>query len=205
MIQNGVKKEKPEHYAQMVIYMDYMKLTRALYFVVNKNTDEIYTERIKEDPAEAKRLRLKAKQIITANTPPVGISQNPAWYKCKFCDFWNHCFNYAWPEANCRTCVHSTPIVNDTDDQRWACERKCRNIELTPKIGCIDHLYIPEFINYFAEVVDANKQENWIEYKCKAAEGVVFRNVSKGYNDPDRYCFTSSELTNLTVDEFAVL
>ena len=124
---NGVQAEKPEHYAQMVIYMEFLELTRALYFVVNKNTDEIYTERIKEDPAEVKRLILKAEQVIRSDVPPQGISDNPSWWECKFCDYWKLCFDDFVPAVNCLTCAHSTPVIDDGDydelDGLWHCAK----------------------------------------------------------------------------------
>ncbi len=50
MQKSGVKKSKPEHYAQMQIYMKWSidqfgadGCQRALYFVVNKDNDDIYT------------------------------------------------------------------------------------------------------------------------------------------------------------------
>ncbi len=185
---NGVQAKKPEHYAQMTIYMDFLELTRALYFVVNKNTDEIYTERIKEDPTEAKRFILKAEQVIRSCTPPQGISDNPSHWECKFCDYWKLCFDEFVPVVNCRTCVHSTPIVDDPDLKRvWFCEfcvgipnRNTHNYILNqPKLGCRQHLFIPDLIPY-AESINADTDGNWIEYVHKR-DGNVFRNVSRGH------------------------
>ena len=45
----------------MQIYMHLLGLKRALYLAKNKNTDELYSERIKYDKAEAERLLLKAR------------------------------------------------------------------------------------------------------------------------------------------------
>ena len=46
----GIKISKPTYYAQAQCYMHYAKLKRCLFVVVNKNTDELYIERIKYFP-----------------------------------------------------------------------------------------------------------------------------------------------------------
>ena len=190
---NGVQAEKPEHYAQMVIYMEFLELTRALYFVVNKNTDEIYTERIKEDPAEVKRLILKAEQVIRSDVPPQGISDNPSWWECKFCDYWKLCFDDFVPAVNCRTCAHSTPVINDGLKGLWFCNLCKPTLNQNPKAGCQDHLFIPDLIPY-AEPINANTDANWIEYVHKK-NGNVFRNVSKGCETTE--AFSSDQLTSV--------
>jgi len=193
---NGVQAEKPEHYAQIAIYMDFLELSRALYFVVNKNTDEIYSERIKADPVEAKRLILKAEQVIRSNTPPQGISVNPSYWECKFCDYWKLCFDEFVPVVNCRTCAHSTPIIEDADDDGfWYCSKYNSSIPEGAQAykGCKHHLFIPDLIPY-AESMNADTDANWIEYVHKT-DGNVFRNVSKGCETDE--AFSSDQLTSV--------
>ena len=83
---DGCEKDKPQHFAQMQVYMHLMKLTRALYMVVNKDNDELYTERIRYDAKKAQALIDKAQSIINASTPPERISDRPDSFACKFCD-----------------------------------------------------------------------------------------------------------------------
>jgi hypothetical protein len=45
-------------------------LERCFFFAVNKNTDEIYGERIKLDKAEAKLLISKAENVVFSALPP---------------------------------------------------------------------------------------------------------------------------------------
>ena len=45
----GFYKAKPEHYVQMQMYMNKMKLNYGLYFAVNKNDDSIHGEIVEED------------------------------------------------------------------------------------------------------------------------------------------------------------
>jgi hypothetical protein len=50
----GVKQSKPIYWAQCQLGMHLAGLERCFFFAVNKNTDEIYGERIRLDKAEAK-------------------------------------------------------------------------------------------------------------------------------------------------------
>ena len=47
VVKDGVRKAKPEHYAQMQTAMGLTGLTRALYLVKKKATDEIHSERVR--------------------------------------------------------------------------------------------------------------------------------------------------------------
>src|SRR5690606_33276258 len=85
LLKEGVAKAKPEHEAQMQVYMHLASLTRAIYLAVNKNDDSLHAERIRYDKAAAERLLGKAERIIFAPEPLPGISADPAFYKCKFC------------------------------------------------------------------------------------------------------------------------
>lgn len=121
---DGLAKSKPEHYAQMQVYMDGLKLTRGYYLARNKNTDELYGERIKYDQVEAQKYLDRAERIIFANEPPMKISEKPDWYQCKFCTYHPYChptqtdLPSELPNVNCRTCVNSTP----TKTGEWLCE-----------------------------------------------------------------------------------
>lgn len=142
----GVAKSKPEHYAQMQVYMHGLKLTRAYYLARNKNTDELYGERVRYDKVEAERVIERAERIIFANEPPSKISERPDWYQCKFCTY--HSFCHAGqndlpdplPNVNCRTCIHATP----TQTGEWLCEYYDSIIpEDWQQTGCAEHRFIP--------------------------------------------------------------
>ena len=122
LIKDGVEKSKPEHYAQTQVYMLLTGLTRAFYLSVNKNTDDLYSERIKIDKAFAESLIDKATRIITSTEPPKKISNDPSWFKCKFCDFSDVCHGNKLIDQNCRTCQHASPILNGNAD--WVCAKQ---------------------------------------------------------------------------------
>ena len=64
-----VRESKPQHYAQMQVYMLLTEISRAIYLAVNKNTDDLYVERIELDKAFAAQLLEKAGRIIFAPNP----------------------------------------------------------------------------------------------------------------------------------------
>jgi len=100
----GVQEAKPEHYIQMQTYMGAMKIERAYYIAVNKDTDEIYAERIKYDKAMYNYIIELADYIISSREPVTRISDNPAAFDCKFCQYKMICHGIEAPEKNCRTC-----------------------------------------------------------------------------------------------------
>jgi len=139
LTKNGVEKSKPEHYAQVQAYMGWSGMERAAYIALNKNTDEIYVERIKFDQASFDRIRQKAKEIIFATDPPERINDSPAFYKCKMCHFASICHEAGQgqvAEANCRTCKYSAPL----EDGGWACDLHRKTLEKDDQLrGCADH------------------------------------------------------------------
>jgi hypothetical protein len=119
LINVGVREAKPEHWAQMQIYMHKRQLKHALYMAVNKNDDDLYLEIVAVDPAEGPKLLEKASEIINAPKPPPRIGNNPSWYDCKFCPRLKIC-HYAEPmEKNCRTCQFAKPVENG----QWQCTK----------------------------------------------------------------------------------
>jgi predicted phage-related endonuclease len=104
LLDKGVNEAKPQHYIQMQAYMGGLKIDRAYYIAVNKDTDELYAERVKYDHQVYLDIKTKADQIISATEPPARIEENPARFACKFCDYKNICHGSEVPELNCRTC-----------------------------------------------------------------------------------------------------
>lgn len=103
----GVKDSKPVYYGQIACYMKFLKLSRCLFIAVNKNTDERYYERVKEDKEHSQYLVQRAKDIMVAKTPPPRIGQNPEYFECKhFCNHYQVCFQNEPFEKTCRSCQH---------------------------------------------------------------------------------------------------
>jgi len=142
----GVRESKPEHFDQMQTYMHGLKLKRAIYIAVNKNDDQLYVERVKFDNAHAEGIIAKAKMVIDAETPLSKISEDPSWYKCKWCDFSEICHDMKHDKVdrNCRTCVSATPTPNG----EWHCEMKNIYLDVdAQRDGCNKHILIPDFVD----------------------------------------------------------
>lgn len=138
-VRDGVAKAHPEHFAQMQMYMGWSGMDRALYLAVNKDTDELYAERVEFDQEQFDKLRAVAERVIFGNIPP-RISDSPAFYKCKFCTFHPVCHGGNLPKANCRTCAHSTA----SHDGKWRCERFSKVLSVEEqRAGCDDHIFTP--------------------------------------------------------------
>jgi len=88
---DGVRRAKPQHWAQMQVYMHLAGITRAMYVAVCKDSDEIHIERTRADGAEGERLLAKAKRVVDAPRPPSRIAEDPAWWQCRFCQHHDHC------------------------------------------------------------------------------------------------------------------
>lgn len=168
---DGVKAAKPEHYAQMQTYMGYTGMDRAFYVMVNKNTDELYTERVEFDPDAFDKFVAKAQNVIAAAEPPPPISRDPSWYECKMCDFRTLCHGDDVPQVNCRTCAHSTPELDG--DARWSCDRHAKDLSVDQQVaGCGSHRYIPALLGRLGELMRAENCE--VEYQTK--DGTKFVN-----------------------------
>lgn len=148
--ENGVRISKPEHYAQMQVYMKGRGLTRAAYMALNKNDDQLYFERIEYDPLQFDHLMKKAERVVFNEKPPAKISKNPTYWDfatssgCKYCDMKEVCHEEKLPEVNCRTCLHATAEQNGT----WTCRKHaCVLTVEAQRIGCQGHLFMPSLIN----------------------------------------------------------
>lgn len=174
LAKHGVEKSKPEHAAQMQCYMAWTGMTRALYMAVNKDTDELHLERIDFDKAQADKWFERAARIIDSPEPPLGLSRDPAFFKCKMCDYSGLCHQSAVPLPTCRSCAHATPEPAGT----WACERHHAALDVDrQKAGCDAHRYIPKLLAGWAEVVDASDTDNWVTYRLK--NGNTFTNGAR--------------------------
>jgi len=157
----GVHKSKPMHYAQMMVYMGLTKMTRALYLAMNKDTDELYSERIRFNKEEFEAYMMRAGDIIFSQTPPERMASRPDDFRCRFCDAKALCWpvdeQVMLPWVDERMCCHATPEADGT----WSHKDYCKD----------GHLLMPCFI-HFADPVDAG--DDWIEFKNKS-DGTIWR------------------------------
>ena len=196
----GVMYSKPQHYAQVQIYMHLTGIKRALYLARNKDTDDLYSERIRYDKTEAEALMEKAHRIISSPTPLNRISERKDYYQCGWCDARGICWGedskpaLPVPVLSCRQCCHAAPLM-DGKDRNWC----CRKLELpidgdTP---CNDHLVLPGLLEAFAEPTDHGIDEedsNWIEFTN--TDGTKWHHGSTGYSSKELMLLPASKLTD---------
>ena len=169
LIAKGVVQAKPQHAAQMQIYMHLTGIRRALYVAVCKDTDALHIERIEADSAMAERLLDKARRVIFAQHPPSRISEDPAWFECRFCDHHAVCHEGGGAAVTCRSCLHATPV-----DGGWHCARHDRMLTaLEQRAACIRHLFIPDLVP--GEVIDAG--DDVVTYRM--ADGSTWANDAR--------------------------
>lgn len=164
LVKHGVQVSKPEHVAQMQIYMHLAGLTRAFYLAKNKDTDELYAERVHYDPAQGAALLAKAERVKTANAAPPRVSDDPAYYLCASfnCPSYSICHAGGWALRNCRTCLHSSPAAGGT----WHCSRHDRPLTVEDqKGGCPNHLYLPSLVP--GEQIDADERAETVTYRLR--------------------------------------
>lgn len=158
LVKKRVREAKPQHWAQMQVYMGLTGMDRAMYLAENKDTSEIYAERVEFDLAEFTRLRERARSIIEDSTPPARLSEDPAWYECKWCPFHGHCHGQTAPEVNCRTCAHSTPVLAGEGGE-WRCELQGVPLDpFTQAEGCNGHRFIPILLERIGRQSDATDE-----------------------------------------------
>ena len=194
LVKKGVKVHKPEHEAQMQMYMGLAELDRGLYIAVNKDTDELHTEWLHFDEKRHNDLTLRAYKIIRAAEPLERMHQDPAFYLCKWCDHHAICHGTQVAQRNCRTCAYATPEI---ENGTWRCESQNRDLSVDEqRLACRAHLFIPSLVPY-AEAMDAG--EGWIKYQHQ--DGSIFANVTEDCDRSEENmpnditaCYTSAEL-----------
>ncbi len=169
LVKKGVRAAKPMHWVQMQTYMHLMGLDRALYYAVNKNTDALHIERAEHDKAEGEAILARAERIITATEPPLRLSDDPAYFECKWCRYYEVCHQGAVPEVNCRTCANSTP---DLARSEWTCRGAAALDDKKQRTGCAEHLFIPPLLASLGTPIDGG--ENHVDYESK--DGAQFTN-----------------------------
>lgn len=182
----------PVYFGQAQLYMHYQQLTRHYLTVSTPGGREQVSCRTEYQRMEAERLIAKAKAIIEADAPPTRLSEDPAYYQCKWCRHHAVCHQSILPRTGCRTCAHVTPMLDE--EGGWDCRQHHARVPLEyQKQGCDQHLYHPDLVASYAKPVDGNPAENWIEYETLRS-GLKFRNGPAGHG------LSSDRLRQMTIE-----
>lgn len=135
--EKGLQQHKPVYFAQECSYGKLMNIRFAVFFVANKNDDDIYFEIVELSKDVGDTMLNKAERIIFSDKPPEKLSMNPTFQACQYCDKKAVCHMDAKAEKNCRSCKHASPAEN----KEWFCAKHNGNIpkDFIPK-GC-DHWF----------------------------------------------------------------
>ncbi|UXN70934.1 PD-(D/E)XK nuclease family protein [Devosia neptuniae] len=161
-----LRKSKPLHFGQLMTYMYLRGRDRGIYVAVNKDTDEIYAERVNLDVEYVIRLLARAQRIIDANDPPAKLHEDPnakMAFACGWCRHRPICHEHAPARTNCRTCLYSSP----TEGGSWACGRFNTPLSAEAQAeGCPSHLTLPGLVA--GEQIDADEDLETVTYKMHA-------------------------------------
>lgn len=205
LVKEGVKKSKPMHYAQMQAYMHLTGMKRALYLAVNKNTDELYSERVRYDKDFCLALMEKAKRVITAQEPPQRAFNRRDYYECNWCDAKTICWGPADSEPalpvkslSCRQCCHATPML-DKEKAEWNCRKHNGPTSRTP---CKAHLCLPGLFS-FADPEEYTKDDKTghESIKFKNEDGFIWHhgNGPESFNSKELMTCTKNAISNSLV------
>lgn len=163
IVKGPIRETKPEHHAQLQLYLHATGHRRGLYMLANKNTDEIHVERVEYDPAFCLGLIARIERIVALQAPPARLHDDPeskAAFACKFCPALTICHEGAFPRRNCRTCLESEV----TDGPCWTCgiDGSVRRYDDQQR-GCPDHRFIPTLVP--GEQIDADPASRTITYR----------------------------------------
>ena len=114
-----LSKAKPKHWAQECQYGYKTGIKYCIYMIENKNDSDITIKIVELDWNYGAQLEKKAEEIIFAKEAPNRISDNPAFFNCKWCHQSDICHKGEQPERNCRSCRQCSPV----DDGQWHCSK----------------------------------------------------------------------------------
>lgn len=104
-LKEGLRRYSPTYWQQIHSYMGHRKLTRCLYVVTNKDTEERDYKRIKFDKNQFAEGESKAFDIITSASLPNRMPiASKTYFECKWCDAYKQCWEDAPLRVTCRTC-----------------------------------------------------------------------------------------------------
>lgn len=163
IVKGPIRETKPEHFAQLQLYLHATGIRRGLYVLANKNTDEIHVERVEYDPVFCLAMVARVERIVALERPPARLHDDPsskAAFACQFCPARAICHAAQFPRKNCRTCMAATPH----DGPRWTCDRHGEVLGYGEmQAGCGDHRFIPDLVP--GEQTDADPVGGTITYR----------------------------------------
>ena len=88
---HGYEAYDQKYKTQIHVYAMGLKLKRIFVTVYNKDTSELYQERIHTNKAFATEMLQRAFDVVGSKTPPPKINERAEFYSCSWCDFKEYC------------------------------------------------------------------------------------------------------------------
>lgn len=188
----GVEKWDAAYYGQMQCYMAAAELDRALFAAYNKDTSELYFERVKLDKTYFPAMRVKALDILENDSPPQSSYKDRSWYEIKNYKS-EHYQRVYWgdelpPSVNCRNCRFSR-IDLESPGAQWICGKTRLRLTLEQQqAGCAEHNFLPALMP--------------AKLTAESAESATYMadNGQQFTNGPEK--FSSAELVQLSKVRF---
>lgn len=169
MVKDGVQKANPKHYATMQFYMYKRGLDRCQYMMSCKDTEDLHMERVRLDIEAAMRAEARIERIIGMDEPPSRLCGKRDDFRGMFCRQAAVCWGEEWPRSHCRTCLHSSPLMDG--NAGWDCSRWAKPLSLTEQdAGCPAMLFIPALVP--GEQIDVDEDAETISYRM--ADGSIW-------------------------------
>lgn len=168
LTKEGVRLQNPTYYAQCQLAMLGLEMKHCLFMAACKDDDDLHVEVLELDEQFALGLVARGRSIAYSDNAPPRISEDPAFWKCKFCDAWDLCHGgQRAADVSCRTCVHAQ--VEDSGG--WSCALHGGTLDWDAQpAACEDHLYLPDVMPHeFGKPVDGSPA--WIEYENGVRNG----------------------------------
>jgi len=124
LTKQGVKLNKPQHHAQMMLYGYKAGLKNCAYIVYCKNNSAYYIEFVPVDAEYAELMLISAEQVITREELPPKISENKSYYACKFCSAYLQCVFNEPMNKSCRNCE----FASIEEEGKWQCVKHDKDI-----------------------------------------------------------------------------
>ncbi|PDS97548.1 oxidoreductase [Rhizobium sp. S9] len=165
---HGVQKGKPEHYATFQFYMHGLGVDRVVYMMTNKNDEEVYMERVPYDAEFAMRAVARIERVINMPEPPGRLCSKRDDFRGMFCRQAEVCWGEVRARAHCRSCLHSTPLMDG--NAGWDCARWSKPLSLAEQdAGCPAQLFIPALLVGY-EQIDCDEESETITYRSPSGD-----------------------------------
>lgn len=146
------------YFGQAQCYMQYTGMDRHYLTCALPGGRDYIGVRTNRQVDVGMRLEAKARRVMVSTRPPARISDNPAFFGCRWCHHKDWCHGGGMPRTNCRTCLHSNPVGNGL----WHCDRWGIDIDYQKQqAGCQAHLFISDLIA--GDQIDAG--DGWVSYR----------------------------------------